>query len=151
MNRNRQKKQDGITNLRSGVKKVHQQAAGMLQIYVVQPMSILKMLIAAYEGRKYDSAVAEIAVTAIKEIDRASKTSEPPLCGACENLLVNGRYSLVIAIPSCDDPKDTIVFGICAQCATTDAEVRVKAADALRHIWPDLRQIEITHPNGGTA
>ena len=45
----------------------------------------------------------------------------------------------------------SLAFSFCDACAADPRHLMAKASEGLRRLWPDLRAIEITHPDGGSA
>jgi hypothetical protein len=56
-----------------------------------------------------------------------------------------------IAAPSTQLPLSGVDFAICGACAADRARLMARAAEGLRLIWPDLRPIVVTHPEGANA
>jgi hypothetical protein len=146
-----QRAQDSKQAWRRGVERIHDEAAGALEVFIIQPQSMPDLLLAAFSGDRRAAAIAVAVVDAVADIGKAAKTATPKLCGSCPAELTHNRYALVIAAPDRDDPTTAIAMGICQACGTTEAGIREKAMIGFRGIWPDLRPITVTHQTGGRA
>ena len=82
---------------------------------------------------------------------RDAPRSKPMLCGVCPRRLRNGEYSIVVAWPACDAPTTGFAVGICNKCGPTYEAINEKLPLALARLWPDVRPVRITHPEGGRA
>jgi hypothetical protein len=124
--------------------------AGILQLVVITPDDASALLIDAIAGDADAMRLFNAIGDTQAKVVSAPKRS-PILCASCPTPLLHSRYSLAVAFPSCDTPGLGLGMAVCAICATTPAAIAAKALFALRVIWPDLRPIEIAHPEGGTA
>ena len=128
---------------------IHREAAGLMHLDVVLRDDMSAMVAAAARG---EAEAAELfqRVNALLDILSAPE-GNPKLCASCPRPLANGRYSLALAIPACDDPSNALALAVCHDCAVDREAVRARAIEALRKLWPDARPVTITHPDGGRA
>ncbi len=136
---------------RRGIETVHREAAGVLDLIVVRPEDMLLLILSGMSGDRRANATAIAVTDAICGISESARTTKPKLCGSCPRSLTDNAYSVVVAMPQRDDPSTAIGMAICHGCATTEAGIREKATGAFRSIWPSLRPIAVTHPDGGRA
>ena len=122
----------------------------MLTLQVVQRADLPALIRDVLAGS--DKAVQLLRLTrdALASIEAAPR-QKPMLCGSCPRALRGGQYAVIVARPACDDPTQGIAMVICARCGPDRAAIEVRAAAALRRVWPDARAIEVTHPAGGRA
>lgn len=136
--------------LRDGIRQVHVEAGGLLTLQVVQRADMPALIMDALAGS--DKAVQLLRLTrdTLASIQVAPRR-KPMLCGACPRGLHGGAFSVIIARPACDDPSAGLALAICNKCGPDYAAIQVAARVALARIWPDLRPVAITHPEGGWA
>lgn len=134
-----------------GIRAVHDQAAGLLELEVVRPAEMVGILGAAMAGDPRAGLVATMLAGTVKRISAASRTRKPALCGSCPRRLLDNRYSFVIARPSCDGPMNAVVLAICQKCGTGHDEIQQQAVVALKRLWPGLRPVAVTDKTGGHA
>jgi hypothetical protein len=146
----RAQKAQGSRAWRSGIKTVHQHAAGLLEIIIVQPAEMLELLIGSLCGDPRATAIARAASAAVGGIMSAATSSDPKLCLTCPRELRDTNCTVVLAVPHRADPTTAMGSAICPRCAATD-DLIGKASVALRGIWPSLRPVSVTHPDGGRA
>ena len=129
---------------------IHQEAAGLMNLDIVLRDDMVAMVSAAALGNLEAVKMHQRVNGALLGMLKASADA-PKLCATCPETLGGGRFSLALATPACDDPTNTLALAICHTCATTRDDVRTKATEALRRIWPDARRVTVTHPAGGRA
>ena len=135
-----------------GVQRVSDEAAGVIQLDIIQHADLTELLAHAILGDPEAVRLANMASSVLRRIAAAPRR-KPMLCGSCPRpLKLKGhRFSVVIALPGRDQPSNALSMAICHRCATSHEAVESKAVQALRRIWPDLRPITVTHPTGGQA
>jgi hypothetical protein len=136
---------------RRGIETVHREAAGVLELIVVERAEMPLLFMDALSGDHYANVIALAVTDTIWGIREAARTGIPKLCGSCPRALTDNSYSVVLAMPQRADPSTAIGMAICHGCATTEADIREKAAGGFKGIWPDLRPITVTHQDGGRA
>ena len=129
---------------------IHREAAGLMHLDVVMREDMPAMVAAAARGNPEAAELFQRVNTALLDILNAPVVA-PKLCAVCPRPLAGGRYSLALAIPACDAPSNALALAVCHDCAGAREDVREKAIEALRHLWPDARPVTITHPDGGRA
>lgn len=135
----------------AGMEAVQEQAAGALEIEVIRPVDAVDILGAALTGDPNAARTMQMLVDTAKRIEAASHTRKPMLCGSCPRPLLDNKFSFVLAYPARTDPINAVALAICRKCGTTREGIQQKAVTALRRIWPDLRPITVTNPEGGRA
>ncbi len=141
---------NAVPSWADGIRSLHEQTqagGGLLELEVVRPVEMVGILGAAMAGDPKAGQVMTMLADTVKRISAASRTRKPALCGSCPRRLLNNKYSLVIAKPSCDGPMNAVVLAICRKCGTGHDEIQRQAVVALKRLWPDLRAITIT-PGG---
>lgn len=121
-------------------------SGGVMQVHLVQPADVVALMLAEAAGNADARALLKAVAGILVDVGNAKP---PKMCACCptdltpDNVLAfvfvaNGLHGQAIGMALCD---------ACALHPDIDARVM----DALRGLWPDLRPIEITHPEGGTA
>ena len=129
---------------------IHGEAAGLMHLDVVLRDDMPAMVAAAAHGDAEAAELFQRVNAALLDILSAPE-GNPKLCASCPQPLADGRYSLAFATPACDDPSNALALAVCHDCAADREDVRTRAVEALRRLWPDARPVTITHPDGGHA
>ncbi len=139
-----------MTDLADGIQKFHDQAAGLLCLHVVCPADIPDLLLQALAGDRLAGHMLRAVMEKTRRIETAPRHRRV-LCASCPRGLRRGEYSVVAAFPYCDNPSRVIAMAVCSRCGTEPNAIVEKARLGLQGIWPGLRKVSITHPDGGTA
>ena len=132
------------------IRRLHDAAAGVLNLDVVRRCDAPGLILAAVAGNT-DAARLLLDVNDFLAHIQSAPASFPMECGCCGKPLHQDRYNLVLARPAESDTAKGLGLAICFRCGTSVGAVRAAATTALPLIWPDARCIEITHPDGGRA
>jgi hypothetical protein len=121
------------------------------RLNIIGPQDLLPLSCAVFTG----DAIALARLTAVAESSeriRRMASKSPAICLTCPRAVRDPQATLAILAPENDATTVAICSAICARCSTGSAsEVLKRAAAAYTTIWPNLRCIEITHPEGGSA
>ncbi len=139
-----------MTALQEGVQRVSDEAGGMLTVQVIQQHDMPAMIVGALGGSAEAMQLLRLTNQVLANIQGAPRR-KPMLCGSCPRALRGGRYAVIIARPACDDPTQGLSLAICRKCGPDFDAIQAKAAVALARIWPNVRQVTVTHPGGGRA
>jgi hypothetical protein len=136
----------------TGIHAVSSEAAGLLDVNIVDASAGVDLLVDAMRG---DHEAAALLQAIRQPADRVRKAPrlQPALCICCPRSVKRIRPGTVfgIAVPATPNPTGAIGFVFCDRCAADRSTLAARAADGLRRIWPDLRPITITDPIGGRA
>jgi hypothetical protein len=137
---------------RDGVQEVHDEAAGMLDVNFIDADSGLDMIFDAALGNVEAATLMRAVWQAAARIKEAPRRT-PSLCLCCPRAIKRLTPGTVfgVARPAIAKPSRAIAFAFCDRCSADRGNLAAKAATGLRRIWPDLRTVEITHPEGGCA
>jgi hypothetical protein len=137
---------------RDGIQAVNDQAAGLLDVDIVDAACGADLLSRAAQGDKAAAALFLAVTQAAARIKQAPR-HKPTLCMCCPRAIKRLTAETVfgVATPAVANPTGAIGFVFCTRCSADRTTLAAKAAEGLRRIWPDLRPIEITHPIGGRA
>jgi len=139
-----------VTTLQDGVQRVNDEAGGLLTVQVIQQHDMPAMVADALCGRAEAMQLLRLTNQVLANIQGAPRRN-PMLCGSCPRALRGGRYAVIIARPTCDDPTQGLSLAICRKCGPDFDAIQVKATVALARIWPNVRPVTVTHPEGGRA
>ena len=131
------------------IQQVQDEAAGLLELMVVQPDDVRRLIALAEAGDPDADRQLQMVSGALMRIQRAPRAA-PALCGTCPRPLRNGKFSIVIASPAREGFSHALTLAICHRCGTSHAAVERAAVIALRRIWPESRQVAID-PRGSRA
>jgi len=139
-----------VTALQEGIERVSDEASGLLTLQVIQRADMPALVLDALAGSNEAVQLLRLTRDTLANIQAAPRR-KPMLCGTCPRALRDGQFSVIIARPACDDPTQGLALAICTKCGPDYATVTAKATIALSRIWPDVRPVEVTHPEGGQA
>ena len=139
-----------MTALQDGVQRVNDEAAGLLTLLVVRRADLPGLMLDALGGSDKAVQLLQQALDTATAIEAAPRR-QPMLCARCPRALRGRQYAVVIARPACDDPSTGLALAVCPKCGPDLATIQAAAHVALRRIWPGLREVTITHPEGGQA
>ena len=134
----------------AGIEQAQAESGGLMSLFVVQPHEAADLFVAALAGNATAYRLVRILTENIRRVRTAPKRA-PILCATCQHTLRSTPHSFVVAEPMGNDPTQTVCLGICVKCAVPVDAVLEKAMGAFREIWPELRPVNVTHPNGGRA
>ena len=136
--------------LDDGIRAMHAECGGALIVQVIRPPEALALVAQACSGDAQADAVLDAFMQVLRRVEAAPK-HEPALCVACSRPPVGNAFNVAVAIPMRDVPGHALGFIVCEPCGITTAAIRGHAIAACREIWPDLRQVTVTHGEGGRA
>ncbi len=141
-----------MTDLASGILAVSAESGGAIHVTIVTPETGVELIALAALGNAEAAMLLRAVVGAANWIKRAPR-QKPVLCMCCPRpvRLVTGATVFGVAAPAKESPVQAIGFAFCDRCGERPTELLGKAAAGLRRIWPDLREIAVTHPGGGRA
>lgn len=138
-------------NWAAGVRRVSDEAAGLVALQVVMPEDVPELFGHALAGDSEAARLVGLVSQALRRIQEAPR-DRAMLCGTCPKRLRGGRFAIVCAIPHRDDPREALTLGICRRCAVRHEDIVRTAGQALRRVWPDLRPLPgPIHPHAGRA
>lgn len=139
-----------MSALQEGVQRVNDEAGGVLSLQVIQRGDMPALISDALSGSGEAMELLRLVRETMDGIQAAPRRKSM-LYGACPKPLRNGRFSLILAKPACDDPTQGIAMAICSRCGPNRGAIEAAALVALRRIWPDARPIAVTHPESSQA
>lgn len=137
---------------RAGIQSVIAESGGVLSVEIFDAMAGAELFVRAMAGdddaMRMFSALAQ-AVANVRDAPR----SKPALCICCPRAVKRVTPRTVFGIVSADSPSASGALGFvyCDRCAADPSTLVSKAAAAFRRICPTLREVSITHPDGGRA
>jgi len=133
-----------------GIRHVHEQAGGVLELTVIEQEDVSELLACARSGDREAGLLAALLSKTLHNILDAPR-SQPALCGRCSEALRSGRFAVALVLPLRGDVTVGVGLAICHRCATTRADVQKMALVALQDLWPDLKPVTVTHFEAGHA
>jgi hypothetical protein len=137
---------------RAGIEQVHAEAGGLLDVTIIDSVTGSALWAAAVLGDHEAASLLQAVAQAAARIKQAPQRM-PALCMCCPRPVKRITAATVfgVAVPASPNPSGAVGFVFCDRCGDDRASLLNKAAEGLRRIWPDLRCVEITHPEGGRA
>jgi hypothetical protein len=137
---------------RTGIQTVHNEAAGLLNVDIVDALAGAGLMSDALRGDS-EAAALILAVTQAAARIKQAPRQKPALCICCPRAVRRVCAGTVfgVATPAVANPTGAIGFVFCDRCASDRDTLAAKAAEGLRRIWPDLRPVVVTHQHGGRA
>jgi len=137
--------------LEASLRGLHEESGGLLHLDIVLQADLPDLTLAVMCGEAGAQILFGQVVRAVADVHGAPRKS-PKVCGSCPRRVRRGdHFSVAIATPVCDDPTNALALVICRKCGTDRVAVQAAAALGVRKIWPDLRDVLITHSEGGRA
>lgn len=133
-----------------GIRAVHDEAAGVLQVVVIRATDAVDLFSAALAGNAEAARLFRVVADASERIAASRETTRPALCASCPRTLRDNAFAFAVALPACDDPTNAVALAVCRRCARSTDDIRRKATFALKQLWPEARPIEV-HPTAGRA
>ncbi len=134
----------------AGVQRLHDEAAGIVHLDVVRQTDMPCLVLAGLNGSVEAGRLLFAVTDALRRIQGAPADALME-CACCGKALKASRYSIVVVRPSVSDPAARMTLAICGRCGPTVGAIKAAATRSLRSIWPYVRPIEVTHPEGGRA
>lgn len=140
------------TKWRAGIQSINDEAAGMVDVSIVDAVTWAELLAHALMGDRGSEAVLQAVIQAGARVKQAPRR-QPTLCLCCPRAVkrVSANTVFGVAMPAISNPTGAIGFVFCDRCAADRDALPTKAVQGLRRIWPKLRQVEITHSLGARA
>jgi hypothetical protein len=137
---------------RDGIQTVNDEAAGLLDVSIIDAVCGAELVADAMLGSPEAAALLLAVAQAAARIKKAPRQS-PALCICCPRPVKRVCATTVfgVATPAVANPGSAIGFVFCDRCAGNRDTLVARAADGLGRIWPDLRPVAVTHPEGGRA
>ena len=136
--------------LRDGIQRVNDEAGGLLELQVIQRTDLPALILDAVAGSNEAAQTLRLVNDTVASIQAAPRRRRM-LCGACPRGLQGGRFSIIIARPARDDAAQGLAMAICTECGPDFGAIQVAAQVALARVWPNVRPVTVTHPEGGRA
>jgi hypothetical protein len=123
------------------------ESGGVLAVVIVRPPDIPALFDAARAGDREATRLISAVTSFIERVNAAA----PVQCGSCDVDLADTPFSVVIALPSRDDPTKGVALGVCVACAIEHDEILARAMMLLRQVFPGLRRVETQGHEAGHA
>jgi hypothetical protein len=135
-----------------GIQAINDEAAGMLDINIIDAAAGLEMLLDAALGNVEAATLMRAVHQAAARIKNAPRNA-PAFCLCCPRSVrrINSATIFGVARPSTAKPSNALAFVFCDRCSADRGNLAARAATGLRRIWPDLKPVTVTHPEGGRA
>jgi hypothetical protein len=134
----------------AAISAIQNDAGGIFRIYFFDAADGARLLAVAAGGDQWARGMMRAINDCARHIEDAP-ASAPRLCLVCPRpLRTLPGLTFSVVVPEIASPHHALGSAVCRRCAALpDLEKRTMVA--LRQIWPDLRPLIITHPNGGHA
>jgi hypothetical protein len=126
----------------SHIEALHNEAAGVLGVYVISPKDAPRVLLAAYAGNEKAIQIVQLIEYCLHDLDEYK-----PLCLTCDfEFSANEMPDVfVVIVPDRNDVERGLGMGLCPNCAAGHADKLTEVAQrAVRKIWPSARKLDIT-------
>jgi len=136
----------------NGIQAINDEAAGMLDVNIIDATAGVEMIFDAAIGDVEAATLMRAVYQAAARIKKAPRRA-PALCLCCPRAVRRLTPATIfgVARPAIAKPSNALAFAFCDKCSADRGNRAAKAATGLRRIWPDLRTVEVTHPEGGRA
>ena len=128
------------SNWARGMRDVQDDAAGVMNVFIARPAELGELLARSGVSDRARNLAALVMRTVLDVYE--APAADPVQCMACcRPLRKPDAFSVVLAIPHRDSPRKCVSSAMCPDCGTSMDEIRDKAIEALRNIWPELRRL----------
>lgn len=137
----------------AGVRQVHEESGGLVTVAIVTREARLELLAAVVLGDHEASTILRAIADCSKWIAKTPR-KRPVLCVCCPRPVLRVTRDTIIGVasPATTAPNRALGFAFCRECGKgTAPELTDRARRGLSGIWPDLRPVAVTHPQGGRA
>ena len=143
---------DATDCLRETVKHLQTESGGLLHLDTVRRSDLPRLRAVASAGDGDAADLLRVVVNALRRTD-GTPVAVAMQCVACSAALPPRHIAIAVARPATDNPQHNLVMALalCRLCATTPGIAGEAATQALRLVWPGLRPVKTTHPQGGRA
>jgi len=126
--------------LADAVRRISADAGGALELYIVLDQDRAQLALQAAEGEDVAVQLHE-GVEDMRRSVAAAPRRLPIRCVGCTRLLKKSAYAVVVAAPAGPVIANGVVLAFCTRCATTTAQVRVRAVLVLQRLWPNAQRV----------
>jgi hypothetical protein len=137
--------------LEQGVNKFNRESSGLFRLEIIWPTDMLPLTYSAYTGDGGAMVRLKAAFDSSARIKRLAR-KDPVICLTCPRRVRNADAVLALLIPAIETPSVAIASALCSRCSEQDEKTTfARAFAAYTKVWPTLRCVEVTHPEGGRA
>lgn len=129
-----------VVNLADAVRKITEDSAGNLELWIVLDADRAQLAVQAGEGEDLAIQLHQ-GVEEVRASVASASRRFPVRCMTCRRLLKKGPYAVVVAAPAGPTIKDGVILAICTRCGTTTAQVRAHATAELKRLWPNSKRV----------
>jgi hypothetical protein len=127
------------------------ESGGVLAIYVFGRDDLPPLIAASMRGDAFATQLADAVLGSITIIEEAPRRRPMP-CGCCLGPVRQGAgYKIGVVLPDATAVTRGMGFALCRLCSSTAATADAAAIRAVQDIYPNAREIVVTHPAGGAA
>jgi hypothetical protein len=132
----------------SGIRAVHAESGGLLQIHVFAPGDVGALLADALMGDATAGRLFRAINNSIKQIGAAPRR-KPVLCLCCPRAIrLRDQFSIVVTVPHHEAPTRALGSALCQRCTVAPEPLMPRVVTGLRRIWPEVRAIDHIHAAG---
>lgn len=140
-----------MQDLHDGINKLNHEAGGLFRCEIIKPEDVGPLTFAALGGNP-DAIPRLCAVLDSEAKIKAMSRKQPAVCLCCPRSVRDPQATLAILIAASGQPSVAIASAVCNRCSAVDAEILLsRVAAAYQSVWPSLRSVEVSHPEGGHA
>ena len=131
------------------IEQVHNEAAGLLSVNIVDPYCARALLVASFAGDEAAAILMRGVCMVVASVERAPR-KKPVLCLCCpRSVHPRDPFSVCVTMPENGNPSTVIGSAICARCLTDKCTLLARVATALKAIWPNARIVGHVHEAPG--
>ncbi len=123
-----------------GMRDVQDDAAGVMDLFIARPADLRELLSRSAISERARSLSALVMRTVL-DVYEAPAADPVQGMACCCPLRQPDAFSVVLAIPHRTSPRKCVASAMCPDCGTGMDEIRDKAIEALRNVWPELRRL----------
>jgi hypothetical protein len=134
-----------------GVDQLNHEGSELFRLQIIRRENLLGLSCAIWQGDSAAFTLLHAAFRASARIKRQAHKN-PVICLCCPRPVLEPDAALAFLVPITDEPTVVIASALCLRCSAEEpGEIIVRASAAYTKSYPNLRSVEITHPEGGHA
>jgi hypothetical protein len=138
-------------SLQEGVDQLNREGGGLYRLEIIRPDDLITLSEAIWSGDEGALTILQAALDSSFRIKRQARKN-PVICLCCPRSVREPDAVLALLVPMTAAPTIAIASALCLRCSAEEPDKIIKrAGNAYTNAYPNLRNVEVTHPEGGRA
>jgi len=138
-------------SLVDGLARIDRESGGLLRLEIIGPRDHIAIVSAACGGDCVALSRMRAIIQSAGFIETMAR-DKPATCLCCPGSVIDPFATLALLSPATDTATVAVCSAICPACSAGPIDEALRrAAAAYAALWPGLRCVDVTHPEGGWA